>query len=101
MKGVHFLLTYRCDLECDHCFVWGSPKAKGVFTLKQIGNILTEAKKSGTVNYVSIEGGEPFLYYLIMVKTVKEAVNLGFHGRFFPTAIGLRVLKTLWNGSFQ
>jgi len=78
LKGVHFLLTYRCDLECDHCFVWGSPKAKGVFTLKQTRNILTEAKKSGTVNYVSIEGGEPFLYYPIMVKTVREAVNLGF-----------------------
>jgi hypothetical protein len=79
LKGVHFLLTYRCDLECDHCFVWGSPRAKGVFTLKQIRNILAEAKKLGTVNYVSLEGGEPFLYYPIMVKTVKEAVNLGFH----------------------
>jgi len=79
LKGVHFLLTYRCDLECDHCFVWGSPKAKGVFTLKQIRNILAEAKKLETVNFVSIEGGEPFLYYPIMVKTAKEAVNLGFH----------------------
>jgi organic radical activating enzyme len=78
LKGVHFLLTYRCDLECDHCFVWGSPKAKGVFTLKQIRNILAEAKKLGTVNYVAIEGGEPFLYYPIMVKAVMEAVNLGF-----------------------
>jgi organic radical activating enzyme len=78
LKGVHFLLTYRCDLECDHCFVWGSPKAKGVFTLKQIRNILTEAKKLGTVNYVSIEGGEPFLYYPIMIKTAEEAANLGF-----------------------
>jgi len=78
LKGVHFLLTYRCDLECDHCFVWGSPKARGAFTFKQIKNILTEAKKLGTVNYVSIEGGEPFLYYPVMVKAVKEAVNLGF-----------------------
>jgi MoaA/NifB/PqqE/SkfB family radical SAM enzyme len=79
LKGVHFLLTYRCDLECDHCFVWGSPKGKGTFSLKQIRNILAEAKKLGTVNYVAIEGGEPFLYYPIVVKTVEEAVNLGFH----------------------
>jgi MoaA/NifB/PqqE/SkfB family radical SAM enzyme len=79
LKGVHFLLTYRCDLECDHCFVWGSPKAKGVLTIKQVMNILAEAKKLETVNYVAIEGGEPFLYYPIMVKTVREAVNLGFH----------------------
>ena len=78
LKGVHFLLTYRCDLECDHCFVWGSPKARGVFTIKQIKNILAEAKKLGTVDCVSLEGGEPFLYYPIMVKAVEEAVKLGF-----------------------
>jgi MoaA/NifB/PqqE/SkfB family radical SAM enzyme len=78
LKGVHFLLTYRCDLECDHCFVWGSPNAKGTFTLKQVRNILTEAKRLKTVDYVSIEGGEPFLYYPIMVETAKEAEKLGF-----------------------
>jgi organic radical activating enzyme len=79
LKGIHFLLTYECGLECDHCFVWGSPKAKGAFSLEQTKSILAEAKKLGTVNYVSIEGGEPFLYYPIMVKTVREAVNFGFH----------------------
>jgi MoaA/NifB/PqqE/SkfB family radical SAM enzyme len=65
-------------LECDHCFVWGSPKAKGTFTLEQIRNILKEAKKLETADYISIEGGEPFLYYPIMVKATEEAVNIGF-----------------------
>jgi len=78
LKGVHFLLTYRCSLECDHCFVWGSPEAESVFTLKHIRNVLAEAKKLGTVEYVAIEGGEPFLYYPIMLKTLREASNLGF-----------------------
>jgi len=78
LKGVHFLLTYKCDLECDHCFVWGDSQAKGTFTLKQIRNILAEAQKLKTVNSVSIEGGEPFLYYPIMVKTAEEAADLGF-----------------------
>jgi len=49
-----------------------------VFSIKQIKNILAEAKKLGTVDCVSIEGGEPFLYYPIMVKAVEEAVTLGF-----------------------
>jgi len=79
LKGVHILLTYRCGLEFDHCFVWGSPEASGVFTLKQVRNILAEFRKLGTVDYVSMEGGEPFLYYPIMVRAVKEAVGLGFH----------------------
>jgi len=78
LKGVHLLLTYRCDLECDHCFVWGSPKARGVFNIKQIKNILAEARKLGTVDCVSLEGGEPFLYYPIMIRAVEEAVKLGF-----------------------
>ncbi|MEM0008308.1 MAG: radical SAM protein [Candidatus Bathyarchaeia archaeon] len=79
LKGVHLLLTYRCDVECDHCFVWGSPNAKGTFTFKQISKILEEARKISSVSYISIEGGEPFLYYPIMVKTVKRGVELGFH----------------------
>jgi MoaA/NifB/PqqE/SkfB family radical SAM enzyme len=78
LKGVHFLLTYRCDIECDHCFVWGSPNAKGVFTFKQICEILAEAKKLKSVDYISIEGGEPFLYYPIMIKAIMESLKLGF-----------------------
>ena len=79
LTGVHFLLTYKCDLECDHCFVWGRPQAKETFTLKQVMNILAETKKLKTVTCVSIEGGEPFLYYPIMVRAAEEAVNCGFH----------------------
>jgi MoaA/NifB/PqqE/SkfB family radical SAM enzyme len=78
LKGVHFLLTYKCNLECDQCFVWGSPKSKSTFMLAQIRMILAEARKLETVDFVSIEGGEPFLYYPIMVKTAKEAVSHGF-----------------------
>ena len=78
LRGVHFLLTYRCDLECEHCFVWGSPKSRGVFSIKQIKNILVEAKKLGTVDCVSLEGGEPFLYYPIMIRAVEKAAKLGF-----------------------
>lgn len=79
LKGVHFILTYKCDLECDHCFVWGESQSKGVFTIRQIRDILAEAKKLGTVDDVSIEGGEPFLYYPIMIKAIEEAAKLGFH----------------------
>ena len=80
LNGVHFLLTYRCDMECDHCFVWGSPKARGVFTIKQIKNILAEAKKLGTVDSISLEGGEPFLFYPIMVRAVEEQVRTYMQG---------------------
>ncbi len=78
LQGLHVLLTYRCDAECDHCFVWGSPKTRGVFTLQHIKHLLSEAKKLGTVRSVSFEGGEPFLYYPLLAQAVDEAVAQGF-----------------------
>lgn len=78
LTGIHLLLTYQCTQECDHCFVWSSPHYLETMTLKQINELLKEAKKLGTVKWVWFEGGEPFLYYPIMVKGVKEARSLGF-----------------------
>lgn len=79
LRGIHFLLTYKCNLECDHCFVWGSPDSEGVFNLKQIAEILGEAKRLDSVRSISVEGGEPFLYYPIMIKTLELAAKNGFH----------------------
>jgi molybdenum cofactor biosynthesis enzyme MoaA len=36
LSGLHLLLTYECNFECDHCFVWGSPQNTGTMTLKDI-----------------------------------------------------------------
>jgi MoaA/NifB/PqqE/SkfB family radical SAM enzyme len=47
-------------------------------SLKQVRELLQEAKKLGTVEWVAFEGGEPFLYYPVMVKGIKEARALGF-----------------------
>jgi len=77
-------------MECDHCFVWGSPSSKGIFTLSGIRTILAEARKLGTVDHISLEGGEPFLYYPIMVKAAKEAAELSF---------GVEVLSNCYWGS--
>jgi MoaA/NifB/PqqE/SkfB family radical SAM enzyme len=78
LTGIHFLLTYQCNFECDHCFVWGSPFAKGTFRLRDIRRIYREVRKLDTVEWVYFEGGEPFLYYPIMVRALSEAKRLGF-----------------------
>lgn len=79
LTGIHFLLTYKCPYECDHCFVYGSPKAKGTFTLEQIVAVLQEAQKLGTVQTVFFEGGEPFLYYPLLLEGVRIAREMGFN----------------------
>jgi len=78
LTGLHFLLTYECNLECDHCFVWGSPWQSGTMTLDQIREILRQAIHLGTVEWIYFEGGEPFLYYPILTKAVQEASDMGF-----------------------
>lgn len=78
LKGIHFLLTYTCNYSCDHCFLYCSPNSYGTFTLKQIKEVLHEAKKIGTVDSIYFEGGEPFLYYPIMIEGIKSAKEDGF-----------------------
>ena len=78
LTGVHFLLTYMCNLECEHCFVYSAPNAKGTFTLNQIKDVLEELKKIGTIEWVYFEGGEPFLFYPLMVEGIKLAQSRGF-----------------------
>ena len=77
LEGLHILLTYQCTYECDHCFVWGSPWQTGTLTFAQIEQILGQAKDAG-VESIYFEGGEPFLYYAILVQAVRKAANMGF-----------------------
>ena len=78
LSGVHFILTYMCSSECDHCFVYGSPRVKGTFTLKQLKQVFTELPRIGTIESVYFEGGEPFLFYPLMVEGMKLAREMGF-----------------------
>jgi hypothetical protein len=78
LTGLHLLLTYKCNYECDHCFVWGAPSQTGVMTLAQVRDIYRQAQELGTVASIYLEGGEPFLYYPIMLQAAREATELGF-----------------------
>ena len=78
LTGLHFLLTYAYNYECDHCFVFGGPSAGGTFTLDQIRQVLQEATRIGSVEWIYFEGGEPFLYYPLMLEGLRLARELGF-----------------------
>ena len=77
LSGLHILLTYQCTFECEHCFVWGSPRQSGVLTIEQVEQILGQAKEA-SVESIYFEGGEPFLYYPVLVKGVQKAAEMGF-----------------------
>jgi len=78
LNGLHLLLSYQCTFECDHCFVWGSPFQSGTMTIDTIRQILIQAKETDSIQWIYFEGGEPFLYYQVMVAGIDEAVKFGF-----------------------
>ncbi len=78
LNGLHILLTYQCTFACDHCFVWGSPWQVGTLTIDQIREILAQAKNTGGIEKIYFEGGEPFLFYSILLNGVQAAVEAGF-----------------------
>lgn len=77
LNEIHFLLTYGCNFECDHCFLYCGPFAEGTFTIRQVDQVLQEALKIGTVKTVYFEGGEPTLYYPLLLESVKRASQYG------------------------
>jgi len=78
LTGLHLLLTYMCNAECDHCFLYCSPRLRGTFTTSQIREVLDEAVKIGTIKSIYFEGGEPFLFYPLMLEGIKMARERGF-----------------------
>ncbi|MCJ7715201.1 MAG: radical SAM protein [Anaerolineales bacterium] len=78
LSEIHFLLTYRCNFECDHCFLYCSPKSQGTFTINQVDQVLEEALKIGSIEWIYFEGGEPMLYYPLLVESVRRAHQKGF-----------------------
>jgi len=78
LQGLHVLLTYRCNVECDHCFVWGSPRQTSTFTIRRLDDLLAQARAIPSCRWVYFEGGEPFLYYPLLRHGVETAADMGF-----------------------
>ncbi|NIV18366.1 MAG: hypothetical protein GWN47_08105 [Woeseiaceae bacterium] len=79
LSGLHLLLTYECNYECDHCFVWGAPSQGGTMTVESIEHILAEAVALGTIKWIYFEGGEAFLNYQLLRGGIGRARKLGFN----------------------
>lgn len=77
LNAILFLLTYSCTYECDHCFLYCSPRARGTFTCEQLRRVFAEIGRMRTVETVYFEGGEPFLYYPLLIEGLRLAAISG------------------------
>ncbi len=73
------MLTYECNYQCEHCFVWGGPSQTGTMTVETIRHIIGQANTLGTVEWIYFEGGEAFLYYDVLVAGIRLAKDFGFN----------------------
>jgi hypothetical protein len=78
LEEIHILLTYGCNFECDHCFLYCSPRSAGTFSHDGIAAVLDQAREIGSVEWIYFEGGEPFLHYARMVEGLRLARDMGF-----------------------
>jgi len=78
LTGIHFLITYGCSAECDHCFIWGSRKeGRGSMTADQVDYLLDQVVAMKTVTSVCAEGGESFTQYDVVMHFLRRAKALG------------------------
>ena len=102
LTRLHILLTYKCSLNCSHCYVYSHQRAAGKISLRQISHILKEGRQLPDVNWIYFGGGEPFTQYPLLLKSVQRARQYGFevgvetNGYFARTEeAGLRLLRPL------
>jgi hypothetical protein len=77
LTGIHFLITYGCSAECDHCFIWGTPRKRSGMTAEQVDGFLDEVVALGTVTGVCAEGGEAFTRYHVVLHFLRAATARG------------------------
>jgi len=90
LNSLHFLLTYQCTEACDHCFVFGSPRAGHHFDLNHVCAQLDEGERLGTVDSIYFEGGEPFLRYDLLVTSVRAVRKRGWSAGVVTNAFWAR-----------
>jgi len=75
LKSVHFLLSMSCNYECDHCFLYCSPRSVGTFTSEQLDDVFDQMKRIPGMESVYFEGGEPFLFYPLLLHGMRTAAS--------------------------
>ncbi len=78
LTGVHILLTLKCTKECNHCFLHCGPNREATFTLGQLRSLIRQTKEVGTVTTVYFKGGEPFLFYPLLLEGLRMVRAAGF-----------------------
>jgi MoaA/NifB/PqqE/SkfB family radical SAM enzyme len=76
MANIALTLTYRCPLKCRICLIEAGPDRKGDMSLDEALSYLEQLQTLDT-GTIALTGGEPFLVYDLLLKTLQQATKLG------------------------
>ena len=75
-KELVLTVGYRCNLRCKSCFIGEKLNDKNTsLTYDDCVGIIESAAKLQTINSVAFVGGEPFLYYPLMLRVASYLYN--------------------------
>ncbi|MFH2006300.1 MAG: radical SAM protein [bacterium] len=77
LNAVHVVVSYRCTDACHHCFVFSGAHQRATFSLGRLRSFLDQVRRVPSVRWVYFEGGEPFLFYPMLLEAVSHATQLG------------------------
>ncbi|MCD6498023.1 MAG: radical SAM protein [Deltaproteobacteria bacterium] len=77
LDAIHLVLTYRCTNQCRHCFCFGAPGNRQVFSFAQVERYIEQIAKVPGIQWVFFEGGEPFVYFPLLSHGLRLAKQAG------------------------
>ena len=77
LKGCEFLLTFKCVAKCSHCSYRASPLRHGVMAVDDFKDYMTVLAREQSLNWITFNGGEPFLFYKTLKRCIEIAHKLG------------------------
>lgn len=76
VKGVDFLLTFKCPSRCKHCSYKAGPERIGYMKLVDADRYLKELTDTQPIRSVTVHGGEPFLFFELLKRIMEKAKEL-------------------------
>ncbi len=70
-------MTEQCNVECGHCWFRSGPDRGATMSGEDITGFIDQAREIPTVRWISLTGGEPFLYPRLVESSVRYASEKG------------------------
>ena len=77
LKGISFILTYQCNLDCAHCFFSHDSRKGCVLGPTTVKNCLDDIQDIFHLEWLHVTGGEPFLFQNSLMEIIKIGKDHG------------------------